>query len=880
MKEISKQKKLIFTLALILLSIFNCKKEVKYYRLIDHLDKNNIVYSPLTDLETNFDKAEQEWKREQMHPFLIGKTRFQGITTTYPILGTVDSDAPKHMKVFKDGKELPYLDNQKFEKQGWKWIKCEKIIQIQRNFYRKELFNGKTFYTTDINLPEGETMFEVRIINDYPESFSPRIKIALDDNIIGNIRITDSQHYRIYKKVHIGNHRLGLIFEKIPDSSDGNNEKISIHVISVKIKCPNDLILVYDSERNKSSNTTFKANYSKEPTVLVVDKNKKRFGIPNPTLRELYYLYFFNTNRALILNDVGVNTNPHNIKKKIASGDTTLNILFAPTPSNLRFEVKVPENGLFEFGYGMRSPPWDRKRTKLVNFELVIEKDGKKDVIFSKDINGNIDAFSTEKVSLSSYSKKKITIFLKTFHLDKKEHNISYAYWYNPIIYQPAEEREKINIILISLDSLRADHLGCYGYQKDTSPNINKLAEDSVLFTNCFSQASQTLVSHMSMLTSLFPVNHQVYSFLRTNPFLISIADLLRTKQYFTGAYTGGGQVSATLGFSKGFDFYNESREKLSQKDSPPELFKKTAAWINRNQEKDFFLFLHTYEIHDPYAPPKNYAEKFLDEQAKWKSVYMFELTGQSKQKYRHFSDEEKQNIIALYDGEIAYTDDRLIKPLIRELKKLNLYDRTMIIITSDHGQEFYEHGGWLHTHSVYNELIKVPLIIKFPHSKYKGTKIQNFVRSVDIAPTILKEVDIEFSNHDLDGRSLMPLIKGKEKGNRIFFSEVRGYAKIFPPQTATNKNGYKIIFNELGKTPQSYFDPPPPLKDEVELYFLENDPEEINTIAEAKKELTRELLDTIIKYLQQSKMGKDKLREIIIDDDLREKLKALGYIR
>jgi len=203
-----------------------------------------------------------------------------------------------------------------------------------------------------------------------------------------------------------------------------------------------------------------------------------------------------------------------------------------------------------------------------------------------------------------------------------------------------------------------------------------------------------------------------------------------------------------------------------------------------------------------------------------------------------------------------------------------------MIIITSDHGEEFYEHGGWLHSTTLYNELIKVPLIIKFPRSEHKGEIVENIVRSIDIMPTVLQEAEIDFSDYRLDGQGLAKLIRGDENGHRIFFSEINGF-EANPSKISTNMDHYKFILNKkYTKTQSAYYDPPPPTVSELELYDLITDPQETKNISNSQGKISRELLGKILEYQNQSRLLLGKEKKPIIDKELQDRLKALGYIK
>ena len=225
---------------------------------------------------------------------------------------------------------------------------------------------------------------------------------------------------------------------------------------------------------------------------------------------------------------------------------------------------------------------------------------------------------------------------------------------------------------------------------------------------------------------------------------------------------------------------------------------------------------------------------------------------------------------MALYNGEIKYTDEYLIKPLIKELKKLGLYDRTMIIFTSDHGEEFQDHNSWLHGHTLYNELIKVPLIIKFPNTKHSGKKINTIVRSIDIVPTILDSVGIETEPFNFDGKSLQSIAQGKETRNRTFISDFtrQGSSAFRPRMVCINQDFYKLIAFRSASSPK------------LHLFDLEQDKHEITNLDKTHTNLVRSLFQKILDYYDNFKEVKVKSDKVVMDSALEEKLKALGYIR
>lgn len=585
------------------------------------------------------------------------------------------------------------------------------------------------------------------------------------------------------------------------------------------------------------------------------------------------------------LSDMGSGENPYGLKRKIKLGGTDRNILFCPPKTHLGFSLDRLENSVLEFGIGLITEDKTednsgvrKKEKKGVFFFVFIEAAGSKKMIFQKYLSPPPDKESP----LFSWHSLDLPIIKKdvrlSFVTEGDERNLSF--WFNPILYKKQEKT--INVILISVDTLRADHLGCYGYERDTSPRIDHLAEDSVTFLNTYASSPWTLPSHVSILTSLHGVNHQVYHNDESMDLsLITLADILRKKQFCCAAFTGGGFVSSDYGFSKGFDAYSNDEGSTFRQDSAEHLFRLASEWLDKQKGKNFFLFLHTYQPHNPYACPSPYKTMFLEEGAKWRYLDLLGHLGGNPGIFKALKEEERQNVIGLYDGEIRYTDEKLIGPLVQKLRDIGLYDQTLIIFTSDHGEEFYEHHGWGHGHSLYDESLKVPLIIKFPESRFKGRRIHDIVSLVDIFPTVLEETGIDFSALDIDGQSLFPLIKGKEKGDRMFLADVASnvLASRIPQKIAMNRGREKLILSKkYSPEDLKYFVYPPPILSLMELYDLALDPEEQENIADERPQLANHIVQKINEIYEAAQ--KKKTRKVEMDEELRKQLKALGYIR
>jgi arylsulfatase A-like enzyme len=272
-----------------------------------------------------------------------------------------------------------------------------------------------------------------------------------------------------------------------------------------------------------------------------------------------------------------------------------------------------------------------------------------------------------------------------------------------------------------------------------------------------------------------------------------------------------------------------------------------------------------------------------LEEDSDFTEIDFGQLRFNHENRYKSVSEDLKQNIIDLYDAEIRYTDESLVKPLMDKLKKLDLYDNTMIILTSDHGEEFFEHSSWEHSHSLYNETIKIPLIIKFFGSKYAGKRTTKFARIIDIMPTILHELDINASHHKPDGKSLIGLIEDSKEGKseRVVVSELASNVmkRHVPKKVAISRGSHKFILNQDYESEDlAYFFSPPPELEPMELYDLFTDQEELINKARENPQLARDLLEFLNAYNVQKRKVDPKEAKMI--PELREQLKALGYIR
>lgn len=292
------------------------------------------------------------------------------------------------------------------------------------------------------------------------------------------------------------------------------------------------------------------------------------------------------------------------------------------------------------------------------------------------------------------------------------------------------------NILFISIDSLRADHLSSYGYHRATSPNLDRLASEGVLFEQTVSSTSWTLPSHMSMFTGLDALHHGVTSdYTRLGRDVPTLAQILRANGYATFGFTVSRYVGARWGFSRGFQFYDDNSSGGNAEDLVYRVRRELDDWDTTGRERPFFVFLHLMDVHYDYTPAPPY-DTFFDPD------YQGSVTSRDFMNNpairRDMDKRDLDHIIALYDGEIRYADTELGK-LFDYLRGLGEWDNTLVVLTADHGDEFFEHGWKGHRQSLYDEVLLVPLILRYPPALPQGRRVSEQVRLTDIAPTLLE---------------------------------------------------------------------------------------------------------------------------------------------
>jgi arylsulfatase A-like enzyme len=437
----------------------------------------------------------------------------------------------------------------------------------------------------------------------------------------------------------------------------------------------------------------------------------------------------------------------------------------------------------------------------------------------------------------------------------------------------PGDERP--NIVLVSIDSLRHDHLGCYGYPKPTSPAIDALASRGVIFETAVSTTSWTLPAHAALFTGLYDSTHGVISEeFKLGRDMPTLAGSLRDEGYATAGFFSGPYLHQSFGLSRGFeDWHNcmsapppgttqaelDTSLYASHVDiTGPKLTAGVAEWLAHAPAQPFFLFMHLWDVHYDYLPPPEY-------------VAMFDPGYQGKLDARNFEfnpaiapsmpKRDLEHLIALYDGEIRFTD-RMLGSIVQMLEQRGLMKNTILVITADHGEEFFEHGLKGHQGSLYDEVVRIPLIVSWPGRLPAGVAVEDQVRIIDVMPTLLSLAGVDRLPFT-QGRDLSPLLRGEKLPPAPALCEL-----LIPGidlRALRTQTGKVISSPRLGRT--GGFDL---VRDPRELHPLSPETPWVRAGKAELEQTTREALDA----------GKRLVRAPVIglDPDLEKRLRALGY--
>jgi arylsulfatase A-like enzyme/Tfp pilus assembly protein PilF len=393
-----------------------------------------------------------------------------------------------------------------------------------------------------------------------------------------------------------------------------------------------------------------------------------------------------------------------------------------------------------------------------------------------------------------------------------------------------------LNVLLVTLDTTRADRIGCYGYEKAKTPNLDSLALGGVKFSNTYCQVPLTCPSHCSILTGTYPLYHRVHNngTYYLNPELLTLAEILKSRGFKTAAFVSSFTVDSRFGLDQGFDFYDdkfaeeEVFKALKSEKKADKVFASFSDWLDKNASDQIFCWLHFFDPHLPYDPPSPFKEEFSD---------------------------------SPYDGEIAYMDYYVGKT-VEKLREKDILDKTLVILAGDHGEAFGEKEVAGHGVFLYDVTMKVPLIFYAENHFPPGKVVKARVRLIDLMPSILDMLNIPV-NKEIQGISLLPYIEGRRKEN------LSSYVETYYPK---ENYGWSELIGLIDGD-WKYIQAP-----KEELYNLKKDPEEkVNVfhrdrkVASEKKNKLKEMMKSYSSEIRTEK------REMTAEE--KERLRSLGYV-
>ncbi len=412
-------------------------------------------------------------------------------------------------------------------------------------------------------------------------------------------------------------------------------------------------------------------------------------------------------------------------------------------------------------------------------------------------------------------------------------------------------------VVLIVLDAASAGHFGCYGYAGNTTPVVDRLASEGVLFRRAYTNAAYTLASTATLFTGQFPHRHGILQHRNKLPgSAVTLAETLRSAGYDTAAFLANGNASGIFGLAQGFNTVRDvfrDRNYIGWGEDVTESFVK---WLGERREKKFFAYLHYREPHDPYNPPEEWIHRFADPSYDGSIGESFESRIRIDTNSPELTSADRKRVKGLYDSNLAYADHQVGR-IIRELKASGMFDSTIIIVTSDHGEAFWEHGYQGHNQQLYEESVRIPFVLKLPGKKWNGKIVDSTVQTADVVPFLLDVLGLPDTGN-IDGRSFLSAIDspGPDLRPVIVYS--------------TKQQVTSMLLGSMKYIRNSTTD---------EFYDLKKDPAESFNSIETNLIRAGYLAQKLRESAEPVKQKREKGELPVLDEAARENLKALGYI-
>ncbi|MCI0613606.1 sulfatase [bacterium] len=556
-----------------------------------------------------------------------------------------------------------------------------------------------------------------------------------------------------------------------------------------------------------------------------------------------------------------------------------------PEGGTIRYYEKLNKDSNLEFGIYYK-PPALSEDDDFADFSVTLRQDGKPEQrIFQKHVTTYI--VQNEKILLSKYlTSNEPQIYEIEFKLQRNSIlDSGNAAWVEPFLYQgfsPKEQPsastiEKVrqanngaNVIIIILDAAGAKHFPMYGYHRDTTPNIKNLLNDSIQFERAYTQAVYTLAATATLMSGLDPFRHQIIY--RRNKLVLkesklpnetfTLAERFLNSGYATGTFVSNGNASSTFGMTQGFQEVREVFREKTYTGWGMDITNRFTQWLQSLKAgRPFFAYIHYREPHAPFNPPESFKNHFTDPNYTGYKDASYEMRRKINMGEISSTQADRDYIEATYDENLRYGDYEVGR-VIKKLKDMKVYDKTILIITADHGEAFWEHNFQGHNSQLYEESVHIPLIVKLSSkTELNKKKVKNPVRTIDLYPTLVDLLELSRRNWNVDGHSFIPyLVSDKLDDVPVFTQTIseQGYSWM--------EGNFKYIYHRHASE---------------ELYNLKTDPEERNNLIKTDTVQAGYLRSRLFGWHAEKNATGSRLKtdRAVMDESTRENLKALGYI-
>ncbi len=571
--------------------------------------------------------------------------------------------------------------------------------------------------------------------------------------------------------------------------------------------------------------------------------------------------------------------------EQIALGGETRRAIHSPLSSEVSFPLELPRDAELSFSPALLTER--RVARARVDFRVKVSSEGRDIEVYRRELRvGDENAWHDARVDLGAWSGKSVTLTLSA-EPSSGEESVPWASRVRPVwgepsirprLTSPLGPEERPSFILLLVDTLRADYLGAYGFEGEISPNLDRLAAESVLFESAFSNAPWTKPSIATLFTSLPPSVHGVTGMGKASwsgegslaqvlpEGAETIAERFHRAGYRTAAFVANPFVSPRHGYSQGFELFERVRDSSG-------LLASARTWLEENasgRNAPFFLYLHAMDVHGPYKASRPDFEAVLRLIDRGESRTLTEEEFAQIPRYMRGIDfatkEERQELDtwrASYGGGVR-AFDRTMGPFLDELRASGLLDRAYFVLTSDHGEELLEHGGWNHGNNLYDHQLHVPLFIRTPLAREAGRRVSSLVSLIDLMPTLTTLAGIEAPPGIL-GRDFAAAVRGAgaPQAAAVFAEAVNGNPRISSVRTLSQK----LVWDEMRSV--------------IELYDLTLDPAECRDRS-LEDGASVEILKSYLREHRARNSAREALatETVPLEKELQDQLEALGYVR